>query len=73
MNKKVILLLLFVITALQYSEARVYLGAPFGDGMVLQRETKANLWGKAEPGSTVTLVASWNYKEYYTKADNNGE
>ena len=62
MNKKVILLLLFVITALQYSEARVYLGAPFGDGMVLQRETKANLWGKAEPGSTVTLVASWNYK-----------
>ena len=73
MNKKVILLLLFVITALQYSEARVYLGAPFGDGMVLQRETKANLWGKAEPGSTVTLVASWNYKEYYTKADNNGK
>lgn len=53
--------------------AKVYLGAPFNDGMVLQRESKVALWGKATPGSTVTIMGSWNYKTLSVKADDEGK
>ncbi len=31
----------------------------FGDNMVLQRQTKVNLWGKASPDLTVLIKSSW--------------
>ena len=31
------------------------LGEPFGDNMVLQRESNAPVWGWAEPGDKVTV------------------
>lgn len=31
----------------------------FADGMVIQRETKAPVWGTAEAGEKVTVTASW--------------
>jgi len=39
--------------------AEVELPALFSDGMVLQRESKANIWGWAEPGEEVGIAASW--------------
>lgn len=32
----------------------------FSDGVVLQRNTRAPLWGSARPGSEVTVTASWS-------------
>ena len=31
----------------------------FTDGMVIQRETQAPVWGKADPGEKVTVTGSW--------------
>ena len=47
MEKKLFLIVLLSLSCVLYCDAKVYLGAPFNDGMVLQRETKANVWGKA--------------------------
>jgi sialate O-acetylesterase len=33
--------------------------AIFADNMVLQRETKAPVWGLADPGEKVTVIGSW--------------
>ncbi len=46
------LLLTLVATA---SSAKVTLPRMFGDGMVLQRETNANLWGQARKNATVKV------------------
>lgn len=37
----------------------VSLNALFSDGMVIQRETEAPVWGWAAPGEKVTVSASW--------------
>ncbi len=41
-------------------DAKVVLPHVFGDNMVLQQQTSANIWGTAEPNSTVTVTPSWN-------------
>ena len=40
------------------------------DGMVLQRNTKVRLWGKANPGESLTIT--FLEKSYRTEADNDG-
>ena len=50
--------LLFATSA--FSEVR--LGALFSDGMVIQRETLAPVWGWAEPGEKVDVSATWGAK-----------
>ena len=42
--------------------ADVKLPALFSDGMVLQRETLAPIWGWAEPGEKVDISTSWGAK-----------
>lgn len=39
--------------------AQLRLPSLFGDGMVMQRNAEAAVWGWAEPGSTVLVSASW--------------
>ncbi|MCL4741361.1 MAG: beta galactosidase jelly roll domain-containing protein [Phycisphaerales bacterium] len=39
--------------------ADIRLPAVFDDGMVLQRETEARLWGWADPGERVTVSPDW--------------
>ena len=63
------LLLTLVATA---SSAKVTLPRMFGDGMVLQRETNANLWGQARKNTTVKVTTSWNKRTYKTTADSEG-
>ena len=69
MKKWFVLLLTLPLLQLQ---ARVYLGAPFNDGMVLQQESKVLLWGKAAPGASVTITPSWNYKNTVVQANADG-
>ncbi len=73
MEKKLLIITLLSLASIFHISAKVYPGAPFNDGMVLQRETKVNLWGKATPGSTVTIMASWNYKTFSTTTSQEGK
>lgn len=53
-------------------QAEVKLPAIFSDGMVMQQQTNANLWGTATPNKKVTITTSWNGKQYVATADKNG-
>lgn len=48
--------------------AKVTLPSVISDNMVLQQQTGAALWGKAEPGRKVTVKASWNNAKVSTTA-----
>jgi sialate O-acetylesterase len=52
--------------------AKVQLPSFFTDGMVLQQQTNAKIWGWAKPGVEIKITTSWNKKIYTTKADNKG-
>lgn len=52
--------------------AEVKLPAFFSDGMVMQQQTQANLWGTATPRKQVTVTPGWDNKKYTTTADAQG-
>lgn len=68
---------LFLISAAAVAvvaaQAKVTLPKIFSDGMVMQQQTKANLWGDAKANATVKITTSWNKKTITTKADNDGK
>lgn len=70
MNYKLVIASLLVATS---AEAKVTLPKMFSDGMVMQRETTANVWGNAGKSATVKVSPSWTKKTYTAKADNNGK
>lgn len=55
------------------SIAAVRLPGIFGNNMVLQQQSTVALWGAATKNATVTIVTSWNKKEYTAKADGNAK
>lgn len=61
--------LLGISTSLQ---AKVKLPAVFSNFMVLQQNTRAAVWGKAEAGKTITISSTWSRARYTSKADGNG-
>ena len=69
MKKILFVLALSVCTALQ---AQIKLPPQVGDYMVLQQKTRANLWGWADAGKTVTVTTSWNQEKYTAKAGADG-
>lgn len=64
--------LLLCLSSVMGADAKVTLPAVLGDNMVLQRNTDANIWGKAKPGATIKVNPSWDNKTYKAKADNDG-
>ena len=42
------------------------------DGMVMQQNSEARIWGTATPGAQITVTTSWNGASYRTKADGAG-
>src|SRR5882757_5592295 len=52
--------------------AQVVLPACFTDNMVLQQQTKVDLWGTETPGINFTIITSWNNKIYKVKTDAQG-
>jgi sialate O-acetylesterase len=73
MNRKNIqrgtLILSFFLLAMLSVRAEVKLPAIFSDGMVMQQQSNANLWGTATVGKQVVVITGWNAKQYRTKAD----
>lgn len=70
---KKLTLLLTALLATTGINAKVTLPKMFSDGMVMQRETNANLWGTAKASATVKITTSWNGKTYETKAGTDGK
>lgn len=68
---KLIIILLVGMLPLQLA-AKVTLPAIFTDNMVLQQQSNAKIWGKADKGKTVKVTTSWDKKTYETKADASG-
>ena len=60
MMKSLLKLVCLLIACLSFStiQAKVELPAVLADNMVLQRNSEVNLWGKAQPNRTVTVVTS---------------
>ena len=52
--------------------AKVQLTPLFTDNMVFQQNSQAPVWGKAKPGTEITVVPSWNNKSYSSTADAEG-
>ncbi|MCQ2177245.1 MAG: sialate O-acetylesterase, partial [Bacteroidales bacterium] len=46
---------------------------PCADGMVIQQNTDAVIWGFASPGSTITVQPSWSKLKYRVTTDDSGE
>lgn len=55
------------------AQAKVVLPSVIGDNMVLQRETKVALWGKAEPSHKVVIAPSWTKSKTVVTADADGK
>ena len=70
--KKLFLLSALVAVATTAS-AKVTLPRIFSDGMVMQQQTEANLWGDAKANAAVKITTSWNKKSVVVKADSNGK
>ena len=65
-------LLLFVLITGYSISAQVKLPALVGDNMVLQQNTKVNLWGWASPDEKITIHLGWISQPIETVADVNG-
>lgn len=52
--------------------AKVRLPSLMGNGMVLQRETMANIWGWALPDKNVAVTVSWDGMRYETVSGKDG-
>ena len=63
---------LVAIAMATLTHAAIWMPAIFGDGMVLQRNTQAKIWGTAKANATITITASWAAKAVTTKADSHG-
>ena len=53
-------ILFLVIAWLPSSAQQVRIASLFTDGMILQQSTKAPVWGKAAPGSIISVTGSWD-------------
>lgn len=54
------------------SNAEIRLPALISDGMVLQRESTINIWGKAEKGKTLSVFTSWDKSSLKAVPDADG-
>ncbi len=66
------ILLTALLMSSAYVQAKVKLPSVFSDNMVFQQKTKAAVWGKADPGKTITISTTWSRVRYTSKADENG-
>ncbi|MBQ7810921.1 MAG: sialate O-acetylesterase [Bacteroidales bacterium] len=69
---KRLIIIAFLSCLCMAAEAKLVLGGLFCDGVVLQQNTKAAVWGTADPGSQISVSPSWNGTSYRCKADLNG-
>ena len=62
-----------LFTAASLMSAKVEMAPVFADHMVLQQQTEAALWGKAEPNSNVKITTTWSKAKTVVKAGEDGK
>ncbi|MEL6256196.1 MAG: sialate O-acetylesterase, partial [Bacteroidota bacterium] len=67
------LLFLLLLFLSQYVSAKIALPSLFQDGMVLQQNSYANIWGNASAGESIEVFASWDSIGTTTFADTKGK
>lgn len=72
MKQRLTAILLLAVIVYIPAFAEVKLPAFFSDGMVMQQQTQANLWGTATPRKQVTVTPGWDNKKYTTTVDAQG-
>ncbi len=70
--KKAIIAIAAAVMSFSLS-AKVIPGPLISDNMVLQQNTDARIYGKADPGSKITVTPTWNNKTYTTHTDRAGQ
>jgi sialate O-acetylesterase len=65
-------MLALALALIASGERTLALPALFSDGLVLQCEAVARVWGWAEPEAEVVLVPSWDGRAHTTRADRDG-
>lgn len=68
-NKKLLLGIAWAWLICLSANAEVKLPAFFSDGMVMQQQTRANLWGTATSNASVKITTSWDKQTYKITAD----
>jgi sialate O-acetylesterase len=63
---------IFSLLLTHLSPAQIALPPCLTDNMVLQQQTKVNLWGTETPGKSFTVLTSWNKATYAVNADATG-
>ena len=53
--------------------AKVELPPIFADNMVLQQQSEAAIWGKAEPNAKIIVTTTWSKKRTVVKSDSDGK
>ncbi len=71
--KKCILFFPLLASSFIPMKAKVIPGSMITDNMVLQQNSRARLYGTAEPHKTVTVTPSWSNTAIKTKADSKGK
>ena len=70
---KRILTLCVLFASVCAMQAKVELPPIFADNMVLQQQTDAALWGKAEPGAKITITTTWSKAKTVVNAGEDGK
>ena len=71
MYKHFLILLIAALPALV--NAQVKLPHFFSDGMMLQQQTEAKIWGTAPANEAISVTPSWDKKKYKAKTDSAGK
>lgn len=71
--KKTILTVTLLLFTVLGSRAELKLNSLISENMVLQQQTRVNLWGEAAPGEEVSVTCSWDNKSYKAHADSQGK
>ena len=71
--KRIFTLSVLSLAAMFMANAKVELPPIFADHMVLQQQTDAALWGKAEPNAKVTITTTWSKAKNVVNADADGK
>lgn len=70
--KRLLTLIALLAVTLLNSYAKVELAPLFADNMVLQRDSEAAIWGRAEPGARVVITSTWAKGKTVVHADDQG-
>ena len=71
--KKFLFLFVSLLCTAAVMHAKVELPPIFADNMVLQQQSDAAVWGKAEPGAKITITTTWSKAKTVVNAGEDGK